>query len=134
MTTDPIEPGEPGEPREPDDARPARPARGPHDPFERAARREEQEELRREITRAKLLSRVTPRRDSGMGAALVVFAVPYAIWALIRAAFYDFGEPTLPRSIVEFLFGEWWWFGAYTGWVLFLVWVALIQRFSGGDD
>jgi hypothetical protein len=127
MTTDPIEPGEPEE------ARPARPARGPHDPFERAARREEQEELRREITRAKLLSRVTGK-DSGTGTALVVFGIPYVIWALIRAAFYDFGEPTLPRSIVEFFFGQWWWFGAYTGWVLFLVWVALIQRFSGDDD
>jgi hypothetical protein len=120
MTTDPVEPQEPRKPRG-------------VDPFERAARREEQEELRREITRARVLNKVVGK-DSDTGAALVVFGVPYAIWALIRAAFYDFGSPTLPRSIVHFFFGDWWWFGAYTAWVLFLVWVALIKRFSGDDD
>ena len=127
MTTDPIEPQERQEPQEP------RKPRNPADPFERAARREEQEELRREITRAKLMKRVTGK-DSDAGTALAVFGIPYVVWALIRAAYYNFGEPTMPRSIVEFFFGQWWFFGAYTAWVLFLVWVTLISRLSGDDD
>ena len=128
MTTDPVEPGEPQE------AQPARPAvgRGPLDPFERAARREEQEELRREITRAHLLSRMTGG-GSDMGAALAALGVPYLVWGLIRAAYYDFGSPTLPRSIVEFFFDDFWWFGAYTVLMLLVIWAAAITRFSDDD-
>ena len=129
MTTEPVEPGEP---QKAQPARPPRPARSPLDPFERAAQREEREELRREITRAHLLSRVTGGRSS-MGSALASLGVPYLVWGLIRAAYYDFGSPTLPRSIVEFLFGDFWWFGAYSALMLLLIWAALITRFSEND-
>ena len=129
MTTDPIEPREPDEPREPGEAR--RP-RKPGDPFERAARLEEQEELRREVTRARLLRSVTGK-DSDMGSAIAALGFPYLVWGLIRAAFYDFGSP-LPQSIVGFLFDDFWWFGAYTVVVLLLIWAALITRFQNEDD
>jgi hypothetical protein len=107
----------------------------PVDPFERAARREEREELRKEITKARLLSSVTQAsKDSDAGVGFVVLGFPYLIWAAIRAAYHDFGEPTIPRSIVQFFFGEWWWFGAATVLVLVVGWAALISRFSGDDD
>jgi hypothetical protein len=126
MTSDPIDP------REPEEARPARKARGPMDPFERAARLEEQEELEREIKRARLLSKVTGK-DSSIGAGLASLGFPWLIWGAIRAAYYDFGEPTLPRSIVAFFFDDFWWFGALTVLVLLLVWAALITRFTEDD-
>lgn len=126
MTTDP------GEPERAPKAAMAPRVRGPQDPFERAARREEQEELKREITRAKLLSKVTGK-DSDVAAGVAVLGFPWLIWSAIRAAYYDFGEPTLPRSIVEFFFGDFWWYGALTVTVLLLVWAALISRFSEDD-
>jgi hypothetical protein len=39
--------------------------------------------------------------------ALVAFGLPYALWALVRAASYHFGAPTLPQSVIHFLFGHW---------------------------
>lgn len=129
MSSRPIEPGEP-EAAQP--ARAARPARGPLDPFERAAQREESEELRREITRAKLMSKVSGR-ESGIGAAIAALGFPWLIWGAIRAAYYDFGEPTLPRSIVGFFFGDFWWYGALTVLVLLCMWAGLITRFADED-
>ena len=120
MTAEPIGPREPRKPRD-------------GDPFERAARHEEQEELRREITRAKLLSRVTGK-DSSARTGAVVLGFPWLIWGLIRAAYYDFGEPTLPQSIVRFFFADFWWYGALTVTVLLTVWAAVIARFDDDDD
>jgi len=124
MTTDPVAPDEPQEPRKP---------RKPGDPFERAARREEQEELRREVTRAKLLSKVTGK-DSGMAAAVAGVGFPWLVWGLIRASYYHFGAPTLPQSIVRFFFGDFWWYGALTVTVLLTIWGAAVSRLSGDDD
>jgi hypothetical protein len=97
-----------------------------HDPFERAAEREEREELRREMRRQRMWS----AGRNGMGSALAAFGIPYLVWGLIRAASFDFGDPTVPQSIVRFFFGKWWIFGAYTAWMLFLLWAAAISRFS----
>ena len=121
MTTDPVEPQEPRKPRK------------PGDPFERAAKREEQEELRREMTRAKMLSKVTGK-DSEMGGVLAGIAFPWVVWGLIRAASYHFGSPTVPQSLVRFFFGDFWWYGALTVTVLLTMWGALVSRFSGDDD
>jgi hypothetical protein len=97
------------------------------DPFERAAEREEHEEIRREMRRTWMWGR---RGRSGTAVAVVVFGIPYIVWGLLRAATYDFGEPTVPQSMVRFFFGEWWWFGAMTGWLLFLIWATAIEVVS----
>ena len=93
------------------------------DPFERAARREEQEHIRQ-----RWVQEMWGGRGSGMGAVIAFFGIPYVIWGLIRAAGFDFGDPTLPQSIVDYFFGKWWIFGAYTAWMLLLVWVWAIAR------
>jgi hypothetical protein len=103
------------------------------DPFEEAARREEREELKREIRRRSALKSLQPER-SGMSTALVVFGIPYVVWGLIRAASYHFGSPTVPRSIVHFFFGSWWWFGAYSALMLFLIWTWAITVTQHDDD
>jgi hypothetical protein len=95
------------------------------DPFERAARREEREEIRRELRR----SWIAPGMrwaSRGITTALVAFGFPYLIWGLIRAANFDFGDPTLGQSIVRFFFGKWYVFGVYTVWMLFLAWTWVI--------
>ena len=98
------------------------------DPFERAARREEHEEFQREMRR---MWDWRSASTNGMSIALVVFGIPYVLIALIRAAGFDFGDPTLPRSIVEYFFGgPRRGFGIYTGWMLFLLWTWLIVRVS----
>ena len=99
------------------------------DPFERAARREEQEEVRREMRRRWTWGRGW--RRSGMATALVVFGIPYVIWGLIRAANFDFGDPTMGQSLLRYFFGRWYVFGVYTGWMLFLIWTWAIARTSG---
>lgn len=98
------------------------------DPFERAAQREETAWIRRELTRAH--SWAGPH--GGMSVAMIAFGLPYVIWGLIRAANTMWGAPTLARSIVHYFFGKPFLFGAYTGWMLFLLWawaiVAASQR------
>ncbi len=101
------------------------------DPFERAAEREEKEELKREIRRATLLKRVGARSEKQ---ALAVLGIPYVIWALIRAAYFDFGSPTLPRSLVRFFFNDYWVFSGYTILVLILIWVSAIKRYEDEVD
>ena len=98
------------------------------DPFERAAQREHREEVQREFLKQRVWKRMRKRRDaSGMGVVLVVFGLPYAIWALVRAAGFDFGDPTWGRSLLDYFFGgRFWIFGAYTGFMLMLFWVAVI--------
>jgi hypothetical protein len=96
------------------------------DPFERAAEREEREEMRREMRR----ERMWRRGREGTSSMLAMFGIPYVVWALIRAANFDFGEPTLPQSIVRYFFGKWWVFGAYSAWMLFLIWMWAVERTS----
>lgn len=100
------------------------------DPFERAAEREEREEIVREMRKTwGIAGLVSP--TSGMTISLIVFGGPYILIALIRAAGFDFGEPTWGESMVEFFFGgPRRGFGIYTGWMLFLVWVWLITAVS----
>ena len=100
------------------------------DPFERAAKREHADEIRRELLKTRVWKRMRKRRDaSGMGVVLIVVGVPYVIWALVRAAGFDFGDPTWGRSLVDFFFGgRFWVFGAYTGSMLLLIWVTAIAR------
>lgn len=106
MTVDPVESRKPREPRT-----------GP-DPFERAAKREEKEELKREAKRASLMKKMQRRT----GSSLAALGFPYVVLGLVKASYYDFGEPTLPRSIVRFLFhGGWFWTG-YTFTVLLVAW------------
>jgi hypothetical protein len=94
-----------------------------NDPFERAAKREEKDEIRREITKQNMMRRMSRRTRS----AIWAFGIPYVIWALVRASSFDFGEPTIPRSIVEFFFKSGApFFTAYTVWMLFLIWAHLI--------
>lgn len=101
------------------------------DPFERAARREEQEEIRRERRKAEawLIPGVRWAR-TGVGAAIVSFGIPYIIWGGIRASGFDFGEPTMPQSIVRYFFGPRYVFGVFTGWMIFLVWSWAVTRAS----
>src|SRR5688572_18269061 len=98
------------------------------DPFEQAAKRERQEELRQEMVKQRMWRKMRRRGGGGMAAvALVVFGLPYALTALVRASGFDFGEPTWGESLVDFFFGgRFWLFGAYTGFMLLLVWTALI--------
>jgi hypothetical protein len=100
------------------------------DPFERAARREEHEEIAREMRkRWGIPGGGSP--TSGMSIALIVFGGPYILIALIRAAGFDFGEPTLGQSLVDFFFGPpRRGFAIYTGWMLFLAWTWLIVAVS----
>jgi hypothetical protein len=101
------------------------------DPFERAAKREEREEIRREMRKQWLVPGVR-WASRGMTTAIVSFGIPYVIWGLIRAAGFDFGEPTMPQSIIRFFFGKWYVFGIYTGWMLFLLWSWAITRTTMG--
>jgi hypothetical protein len=110
------------------------------DPFERAAKREEQEEIRKEFLRQRM-ARGTLRRmrrrggRTGMWIAVVVFGAPYALTALIRAAGFDFGEPAWGTSLVNFFFGgRLWLFGAYTGFMLLLLWAAAIVWVASRGD
>jgi hypothetical protein len=98
------------------------------DPFERAAKREHQDEIRREMLKSRMWKRMRKRRDaSGMGIVLVIVGLPYAVWALVRAAGFDFGEPTWGKSLIDYFFGgRFWVFGAYTGFMLLLIWVTAI--------
>ena len=107
------------------------------DPFERAAQREHREEIRQEILKRRVWRKMRRRGGSGMAAiAMVVFGVPYAIAALVRAAGFDFGDPTWGASFVAFFFGgRFWLFGAYTGFMLLMIWVGLITWIAArGDD
>ena len=102
------------------------------DPFERAAKREEREEIRKELVRQRVARGTWGRMRrrggrTGMWIAVVVFGAPYALVALIRAAGFDFGEPTWGESLVDFFFGgRFFIFGAYTGFMLMLLWAAAI--------
>lgn len=106
------------------------------DPFERAAQREHREELQREFMRRRMWKRMRRRGGTGMATiAIVVFGVPYALTALVRAAGFDFGEPTWGESLVDFFFGgRFWLFGAYTGFILLLVWTAAITWVASRGD
>jgi hypothetical protein len=97
------------------------------DPFERAAQYEEREEIAREMRRAWAWNGIS---GSGVATALVAFGLPYVIWGLVRAAGFHFGDPTMPQSLIRFFFGRWWIFGAYTVWMLFLLWAWAIERTS----
>jgi hypothetical protein len=107
------------------------------DPFERAARREQQEEIRQELIKKRVWRRMRRRGGAGVAAiAMIVFGLPYTITALVRAGGFDFGEPTWGESLVDFFFGgRFWLFGAYTGFMLLLLWAALITWVAtrGGD-
>jgi hypothetical protein len=92
------------------------------DPFERAAKREEKEEIRREVKRANVMRRMQRRSRSTVAA----FGIPYVVWALVEASYYDFGEPTIPQSIIRFFFHGGWFFTSYTFWMLFLIWTWAI--------
>ena len=94
------------------------------DPFERAARREEEEEYRRELMRTRLWRR--GRR--GTTSALVFFGIPYAIWGLLRAAGYTWASP-VGESIRHYFFGNVG-FAIYTVWMLFLVWMWAVEFVS----
>ena len=100
------------------------------DPFERAAEREEQEEFRREMKRMWMWGRARRYGHSGLVVAIIVFGIPYVVWGLIRAASFHFGDPTIPQSVVRYFFGHWWTFGAYSGWMLFLLWAWAIEAAS----
>ena len=88
------------------------------DPFERAAKREEKEELKREVKRASLMKKMQRKSRSSVAA----LGLPYIVLGLVRASYYDFGEPTVPQSIVRFFFhGGWLWTG-YTITVMLVIW------------
>jgi hypothetical protein len=125
MTADPVEPRKPREPREP---------RTGADPFERAAKREEKEELKREAKRASLMKKM----QRGSRSSVAALALPYIVLGLVKAAYYDFGEPTLPRSIVRFFFhGGWFWTG-YTFVLMLVIWAWAmgedVVNIQIGDD
>jgi hypothetical protein len=91
------------------------------DPFERAARREEQEEIRREVMRTRLWR----QGRGGTGVAVVVFGVPYIILGLVRASGHAFTTP-YGEAIRRYFFGKPG-FAIFTAWMLFLVWVWAIE-------
>ena len=95
------------------------------DPFERAAKREEKEEIKREAKRASLMRKMQRKSRNGLGA----LGVPYVVLTLVNAAYYNFGEPTLPRSIVRFFFHSGWFFTGYT----FLM-LAVLWGWASGED
>jgi hypothetical protein len=101
------------------------------DPFESAARREHADQLHREAAIA------AARRSVGAGAGgrgmlitIVVFLGPYLPWALVRTGNHAWTTPTVGKAIVSFFFGTGLPFAAYTGWLLFLVWVWAIVAAS----
>lgn len=106
------------------------------DPFERAAKREHREEIQRELRKRRVWKGMRRRGGSGMAAiAMVVFGVPYTIAALVRASGFDFGEPTWGESLRDFFFGgRFWLFGAYTGFMLLLIWAGLITWIASRGD
>jgi hypothetical protein len=119
MTADPVEPHKP---------------RTGSDPFERAAKREEKEELKREAKRASLMKKMQRRTGSSVAA----LGLPYVVLGLVKASYYDFGEPTLPRSIVRFFFhGGWFWTG-YTFVLMLVIWAWAmgedVVNVQVGDD
>ncbi len=97
------------------------------DPFERAARWEQQEEIRQELIKKRVWRKMRRRGGAGMAAiAMVVFGLPHALTALVRPAGFDFGDPTWSESLVDFFGGRFWLFGAYTGFMLLLFRAGLI--------
>ena len=104
------------------------------DPFEAAARREHADRLRREARIARVRKSISSRGNSvrrgdgsGMRTAFVVFLGPYLLWAALRAGNHAWTTPTVGRSIDSFFFGTGFWFGFYTAWMLFLLWVWAIS-------
>ena len=101
------------------------------DPFESAARHEHADQLRREAAVAAVRSGLgTVSGSRGMLIAIVVFLGPYVPWALARAGNHAWTTPTVGRAIVGFFLGTGLPFAAYTGWLLFLVWVWAIVAAS----
>jgi hypothetical protein len=101
------------------------------DPFESAARHEHADQLRREAAVGAVRSSLgTVSGSRGMLIAIVVFLGPYVPWALVRAGNHAWMTPTAGRAIISFFFGTGLPFAAYTGWLLFLVWVWAIVAAS----
>ena len=100
------------------------------DPFEQAARREQADRLHREAKIASVRYDVAGEGSRGMLIAIVVFLGPYVPWALVRAGNHAWTTPTVGRAIISFFFGTGLPFAAYTGWLLFLVWVWAIVAAS----
>ena len=77
------------------------------DPFERAAQREHQDELQRELMKERIWRKMRKRRDaSGMGIILMFFGVPYVFAGLIRAASFRFGQPSMRASRITITSGS----------------------------
>jgi hypothetical protein len=105
------------------------------DPFESAALNEHADQIRREAAIAAVRRSVgssvgTVSGSRGMLIAIVVFLGPYLPWALVRAGNHAWTTPTTGKAIVSFFFGTGLPFAAYTGWLLFLVWVWAIVAAS----
>jgi len=101
------------------------------DSFESAARHEHADQLRREAAVAAVRSSLgTVSGSRGMLIAIVVFLGPYVPWALVRAGNHAWTTPTVGRAIASFFIGTGLPFAAYTGWLLFLVWVWAIVAAS----
>lgn len=101
------------------------------DPFESAALNEHADQIRREAAMAAVRRGVgTVSGSRGMLIAIVVFLGPYLPWALVRAGNHAWTTPTTGKAIVSFFFGTGLPFAAYTGWLLFLVWVWAIVAAS----
>ena len=95
------------------------------DPFERAAKREQRMEMLKQRQKESWSDDFS--RTAGTGKALRVFLLPYVIWGLIRAANYEWSGPPLAESLLDFFFGSGVGFAIFTGFILFLLWVWLIQ-------
>lgn len=96
------------------------------DPFERAARRERKQKLREE---ARARSRDTSwdglGLGSGMGMAVRVFLLPYLVWAAVRFLRFPL-TGSIRESIDRFFLGSIP-FALATGWILFLIWVWMLE-------
>ena len=101
------------------------------DPFESAARHEQADQLRRAAANAAVRSSLgTVPGSRGMLIAIVVFLGPYVPWTLVRAGNHAWTTPTIGKAIISFFFGTGVPFAAYTGWLLFLVWIWAIVAAS----
>lgn len=95
--------------------------------FHVAARREQDEELRREATTLRLRRGA---RSRGSLSLLAFLGWPYLLWALARAASYDWQEP-VGRSLIDFLLHSGTWFAAATIVILVVIWFWLIGLARG---
>jgi len=101
------------------------------DPFERAAKHERRAKARDAY--AKYLQekgRAVGRKDPGVGAALRVFLLPYAVLMTIRALRFAWGVPTIGESVYQFFFGSLL-VASATIVILVLLWIWVITRDRG---